>query len=192
MRALRHSAYTPEVGDETERSGFRGKWAPGGRMNGCGVAALFLLGLLFSMLGIVPVVAALPVLLQSERAWARVETVEQLADPKEYRVWVEFETGAGQKIRASYGLKDQTKVRRLEPGERVELFYAVGDPQRVELYSVQAHWAGSWMWLAPGIFLLGLGWAAMGTQRNALEPSAAPASKKRGRAGPRSGQRGPR
>jgi hypothetical protein len=126
-----------------------------------GVVVLLLLGLVFTLMGAVPLIQALPVLLYAKRALATVETVEQLADAKRYRVRVAFETMEGQKTRAEVDLADQQRVRRLVRGDQVELFYAVGDPQRVELYTPQVFWVRGWWYLVPGIFMLWLGWQAM-------------------------------
>ncbi|MCX6606934.1 MAG: hypothetical protein NTV52_25595 [Acidobacteria bacterium] len=76
-------------------TGFRGKWAPGGRVKRRGVVVLLLLGLVFTLMGAVPLIQALPVLLYAKRALATVETVEQLAEAKRYRVRVAFETMEG-------------------------------------------------------------------------------------------------
>ena len=126
-----------------------------------GVVVLLLLGLVCTLMGAVPLIQALPVLLYAKRASATVETVEQLAEAKQYRVRVVFETMEGQKTQAEYELADHRRVRRLVRGDQVELFYAVGDPHRVELYTSQVFWVWGWLYLVPGIFMFWLGWQAM-------------------------------
>ena len=126
-----------------------------------GVVVLLLLGLVCTLMGAVPLIQALPVLLYAKRASATFETVEQLAEAKQYRVRVVFETMEGQKTQAEYELADHRRVRRLVRGDQVELFYAVGDPHRVELYTPQVFWVWGWLYLVPGIFMFWLGWQAM-------------------------------
>ena len=142
--------------EPTGNSGFRGTLAPGGRVTRGGVALLFLLGLLCTLAGAVPLLLALPVLLNSEETLATVTAIEQLPDPGEYRAWVEFTTHAGQPIRVSSDFADRRRVRRLVPGQQVKLYYARTDPQRVELHTRQTFWVNGRLWLIPGIFMLWL------------------------------------
>lgn len=137
-------------------SRFRGTLAPGGRVSRGGVILLFLLGLLCTLAGAVPLIRALPVLLDSEKTLATVTAIEQLPEPKEYRAWVEFTTRTGQPIRVSSDFADRRRTRRLVPGQQLKVYYSRTNPQRVELYTRQTFWVGGWLWLVPGLFLLWL------------------------------------
>ena len=129
---------------------------PGGRVSRSGVILLFLVGLLCTLAGAVPLLRALPVLLDSEEARATVAAVDLLPDPSEYRVWVEFTTPAGQHIRASSDVTDRRRTPRLVPGEQLKVYSSRTDPQRVELYTPQNFWVLGWLWLIPGLFMLWL------------------------------------
>ena len=152
------------IRDRKGDSGFRGTMAPGGRVTRGGVILLFLLGLLFTLAGAVPLVLALPLLLDSEETRATVAAVDQLPNPSSYRVWFEFTTASGQPIRASTVLVDRRRTPRLAPGQQVNLFYSRTNPQNVELNDRRTFWVGGWLWLIPGLFLLWLGRQAQNTR----------------------------
>ena len=129
---------------------------PGDRAPRGAIVLLFLLGLLCTLAGAVPLLRALPVLLDAEETIATVTAIDQLPEPTEYRVWVEFTTPAGQHIRASSDFTDRRRTPRLAPGDQVNLYYARTNPQRVELNTRQTFWVGGWLWLIPGLFMLWL------------------------------------
>lgn len=146
-------------------SRFRGTLAPGGRVTRSGVILLFLLGLLCTLAGAVPLLRALPVLLDSEETLATITTIEQLPEPTEYRAWVEFTTRTGQPIRVSSDFADRRRTRRLVPGQQLKVYYSRTNPQRVELYTRQTFWVGGWLWLIPGLFMLWLSGQAWQTRQ---------------------------
>lgn len=137
---------------------------PGGRAPRGAIVLLFLLGLLCTLAGAVPLLRALPVLLDAEETLATVTAIDQLPDPKEYRAWVEFTTRAGQPIRVSSDFADRRRTRRLVPGQQLKVYYSRTDPQRVELYTPQNFWVHGWLWLIPGLFMLWLSGQAWQTR----------------------------
>ncbi len=164
-----------ERADSEQKNGqFRGAWVSNGRVKRRGIVLLFFLGLACTLAGAVPLLRALPVLLHSQRALATVASVDQLSDPDDYRIWVEFETAAGQAIRAPYELTERRRFRRLQAGERVEVFYVVDDPARIELYARQAFWVLGWLWMVPGLFMLWLSREALQSRRASPTPKKRP------------------
>jgi hypothetical protein len=119
---------------------------------------LVLLGVVLLGVGVAPLLGVLPVLMAGREARGKIAAVEQMADPREYRVWVEFATLAGEPTRAPFGLREgRRRGGRVAVGETVALYYAVGDPQRVALATRHAAWRGSWVWAGLGLFMVWLG-----------------------------------
>jgi hypothetical protein len=130
-----------------------------------GVILLFVLGLVLTLAGAIPLLRALPLLLNSQRALATIVAVDQLTQPKDYRIWVEYATVTGQKARSSYELTERRRVRRLVPGEQVEVFYAADNPAQIELNAPQAFWFLGWLWMVPGLFMIWLSWQGLQSRR---------------------------
>ena len=141
----------------------RGSRVRNGQLIPAGVFCIGGIGLLFALIGLVPVSSALPVLLSGQRTSAKVVEVRE-AQPRirrSYVVVLEFtRPGATQPEQITFLRKDYRRTARLRLDQVVRIVYMPDDPQRFELLSVSSDWQGGVVALVVGVALLLIVWKA--------------------------------
>ena len=141
----------------------RGALTRNGRLRRSGVYVIGGLGLLFFLLGIRPLMRALPLLITGQRSLAKVVEIgdTQPALRWRYPITVEFQKPGDEKpTRITFLRKDDDEMPGLDVGQIVRIAYNPADLTRLELIDVQSEWHGAALSVIVGIILLILIWFA--------------------------------
>ncbi|MBL8178358.1 MAG: hypothetical protein JNK48_27020 [Bryobacterales bacterium] len=139
----------------------RGTLVRDGKLIPKGVYLLTALGALCLLIGLPPLLDALPLLLTGERRRAKVVDVRALDPPVrgQYIADLEFqEKATGRMYRVSVLRRDYRNSVRLRRDQIVQLIYDKQDPNRFELWSVASGWQGGAFAVVLGAGLLLLVW----------------------------------